>query len=257
MNKPKRIDLSQKELDALIKRVEAGTLSDRDREIIKAMAETISLLSQAIDEKTTSIRRLLRMIFGSSTEKTEKVLNRQSKKDVSPEKSGNQDKPKPKGHGRNGAESYKVADRVEIQHDTLKPKDKCPKCLKGKLYEIKTPKTVVRITGQSPFHATVFEMQRLRCNLCGEVFTANAPAEIGEEKYDAESGSMIALLKYGSGLPFNRLEQLQASLGVPLPASTQWDILESGVEKIDPIFTELQFQAAQGDVVYNDDTVMK
>jgi transposase len=257
MTKPKRIDLSQKELDALIQRVEGGTLSDKDREIIKAMAETISILSRAVDEKTSSIRRLLKMIFGSSTEKTEKVLNDQNKGNVSPEKSVNQDKVKPKGHGRNGAESYKGADKVKIEHDTLKVKEKCPKCLRGKLYEIKKPRTVVRITGQSPLHATVFEMQRLRCNLCGEVFTANAPAGIGEEKHDAESGAMIALLKYGSGLPLNRLEQLQASLGVPLPASTQWDILDSVVDKIHPVFTEHQCQAAQGDVVYNDDTVMK
>jgi transposase len=255
MTKPKRIDLSQKELDALIQRVEDGTLTDKDREIIKAMAETISILSHAMDEKTASIKRLLKMIFGSSTEKTSKVLNNKEKD--SSKKTGAQDKPKPKGHGRNGAESYKGADKVKIQHEVLNPKDKCPKCLKGKLYETKKPKTVVRITGQSPLHATVFEMQRLRCNLCGEVFTANAPANIGEEKYDAKSGSMIALLKYGSGLPFNRLEQLQASLGVPLPASTQWDILELVVEKIHPVFSELQFQAAQGDVIYNDDTVMK
>ena len=30
----------------------------------------------------------------------------------------------------------------------------------------------VRIVGQSPLAATVYELDRLRCNLCGEVFTA-------------------------------------------------------------------------------------
>jgi hypothetical protein len=260
MNKPKRIDLSQKELDALIERVEAGTLLDTDREIIKAMADTISLLSHAVDEKSTSIKRLLRMIFGSSTEKTASVLKDKDKEKPlsgNDQKSGGPIPDKPKGHGRNGASSYSGADKVKIQNATLKPKDKCPKCLKGKLYEVKVPKTVVRITGTSPLQATVFEMQKLRCNLCGEVFTADEPPGIGKEKYDAQSGAMIALLKYGSGLPFNRLEQLQASLGVPLPASTQWDILESVVDKIHPAFTESQFQAAQGDVIYNDDTIMK
>jgi len=256
MKKPKRIDLSQKQLDALIERVEAGTLLDSDREIIKAMAETISILSHAVDEKSTSIKRLLKMIFGSSTEKTSAVFKAKETSSTD-KKSDGSDKSKPKGHGKNGAASYSGADKVKIQHDTLKPKDKCPKCLQGKLYEVKTPKTVVRITGKSPLHATVFEMQKLRCNLCGEIFTAQAPPDIGEEKYDAESGSMIGLLKYGSGLPFNRLEQLQASLGVPLPSSTQWDIVESVADKIHPVFTEFQFQAAQGQVVYNDDTVMK
>jgi hypothetical protein len=258
MTKPKRIDISQQELDGLLKRAESGTLKEGDYEIIKAMADTILLLSNAVDEKTASIRRLLKMIFGSSTEKTAGVLK--DKKASSIEKKNEKfdgEKPKPKGHGRNGAASYSGADKVKIAHDTLSPKDTCLKCLKGKLYEVKTPKTVVRITGKSPLHATVFEMQKLRCNLCGEIFTPDAPTGIGEEKYDAQSGAMIALLKYGSGLPFNRLEQLQASLGVPLPSSTQWDIVKSLADKIHSAFTQLQFLAAQGQVVYNDDTVMK
>ena len=75
--------------------------------------------------------------------------------------------------------------------------------------------------------ATIYQLQKLRCHLCGEVFTAPAPAEVGDAKYDATAGSMIALLKYGSGLPFNRLEGLQGHLGIPLPASTQWDIVEA------------------------------
>lgn len=68
---------------------------------------------------------------------------------------------------------------------------------------------------------------------------------------------MIALLKYGSGLPFNRLEHLQESLGMPLPASTQWEIVEKTAAVVKPAFQELIRQAAQGEVVYNDDTTMK
>ena len=54
---------------------------------------------------------------------------------------------------------------------------------------------------------------------------AEPPEGAGEKKYDATVGSMIALLKYGSGMPFNRAEKLQEGLGIPLPASTQWDIV--------------------------------
>ena len=68
---------------------------------------------------------------------------------------------------------------------------------------------------------------------------------------------MIALLKYGSGMPFNREEKLQASLGIPLPASTQWDIVHAKAERIEPAFEELIRQAAQGEVVHNDDTTVK
>jgi hypothetical protein len=68
---------------------------------------------------------------------------------------------------------------------------------------------------------------------------------------------MIALLRYGSGLPFNRLKQLQESFGIPLAASNQWEIVEEIGKKIATALDELIRQAAQGKVIYNDDTNMK
>jgi hypothetical protein len=59
------------------------------------------------------------------------------------------------------------------------------------------------------------------------------------------------------GVPFNREETLQGGLGIPLPASTQWDIVEAKAERIEPAFDELFRQAADGDVVYNDDTTVR
>ena len=115
----------------------------------------------------------------------------------------------------------------------------------------------MRIIGQPPLAATIYELQKLRCHLCGEVFTAEAPAEAGERKYDATAGSMIGLLKYGSGLPFNRLAGLQGQLDVPLAASTQWDIVAAVAGVLTPAFEELVGQAAQGDVLHNDDTTVK
>lgn len=245
----------------------SGSLEESDFEIIKAMAETIHLLSQAVDEKATSIRRLLRMLFGASTEKL-KNLNKDKNKNKSgsaesntsgrdTEDQKNEPDQKPKGHGRNGADEYTGADQVNVPHATLKPGDKCPGCLKGKVYEMPVPAVIVRITGKAPLQATVYQMQKLRCNLCGDIFKADTPSGVGEEKYDETSGAMIALLKYGSGLPFNRLVQLQASLGIPLPASTQWDIIEHVADRIYPVYEEFKRQAAQGDVIYNDDTTMK
>lgn len=80
---------------------------------------------------------------------------------------------------------------------------------------------------------------------------------MGEDKYDASSGSMIALLKYGSGVPFHRLEHLQGNLGIPLPASTQWDIVREVAGIVEPAHEELVRQAAQGEVLHNDDTTAK
>ncbi len=265
MKAPERIDLNLEQVDDLLKRVESGCLQAGDYQLIKAMVETIELLSQCVDEKATSIKRLLRMLFGARTEKLKNVIKdkhkeqsdaSKSKKENTPDKS-NKPEPKPKGHGRNAAADYTGAEQIKVPHATLKPGDNCPGCLKGIVYEMKVPKLVVRITGKAPIDAKVYQMQKLRCNLCGEIFIADTPAGIGEEKYDAASGAMIALLKYGSGMPFNRLQQLQGSLGVPLPASTQWGIAEQMADQIYPVYPELIRQAAQGDVIYNDDTTMK
>jgi hypothetical protein len=80
---------------------------------------------------------------------------------------------------------------------------------------------------------------------------------VGEKKYDETAAARIGLLKYGSGMPFYRLEGLEASLGIPLPASTPWEIAEEMAAMIRPAFDELIRQAAQGEVFYNDDTSMK
>src|SRR5210317_1707473 len=227
------------------------------------MVETIELLSQCVDEKAASIRRLLRMLFGPRTEKLKNVIKDEQKEKSDSAKSKQENttdknnKPKPKGHGRNAAADYTAAEQIKVDHATLKPQDNCPGCLKGILYEMKVPKVVVRITGKAPIAAKVYQMQKLRCNLCGEIFIADTPAGIGEEKYDAASAAMIALLKYGSGLPFNRLQQLQGSCGIPLPASTQWEIVDQMAGQFCPVYQELNRQAAQGDVIYNDDTTMK
>ena len=123
------------------------------------------------------------------------------------------------------------------------------------MYLQKEPKPLVRIIGQPPLTATVYELERLRCNACGQVFTAQEPAEVGPDKYDETSSA--TQLKYGSGVPFYRIEKLQASLGIPLPAATQWEIVEEAAEVIKPALEELIRQAAQGEVLHNDDTSMR
>jgi hypothetical protein len=125
----------------------------------------------------------------------------------------------------------------------------------------KEPKPLIRIVGQAPgpegTPATVYNLERLRCNLCGQVFTAEAPEGVGADKYDETVGSMVAQLKYGSGMPFNRLEKLEQRLGVPLPATTQWEIAEEVAEQLKPAHEELIRQGAQGEIFHNDDTGMK
>ena len=125
------------------------------------------------------------------------------------------------------------------------------------MYEQKEPKVLVRIVGQAPLAATVYELERLRCNACGQIFTAEEPEGIGPEKYDETAAAMIAQLKYGSGVPFHRLEKMEDLMGIPLPASTQWEVVEEAAALMKPAHKELIRQAAQGEVLHNDDTSMK
>jgi transposase len=254
------IDMTALE-DALRKAEE--TLDEKHYVVLKAVVDAYDTITDLVENKNTTIARLRKLLFGSPTEKTKTVLgNNQDSPSAQAAIASTSDvetieKTPAKGHGRNGADTYAGANKVVVRHETLQPGDPCPKCEQGTVYETGRPGVLVRLVGQAPVAATVYELQKLRCNLCSEVFTAQAPAGMGAEKYDATSGSMIALLKYGSGTPFNRLEGLQANLGIPLPASTQWDIVEAKAERIEPAFEELIREAANGDVVHNDDTTVK
>jgi len=80
------------------------------------------------------------------------------------------------------------------------------------------------------------------------------PEGVGPDKYDETAAAMIAQLEVRCWTPFYRLEQLERQLGIPLPAATQWEIVEEAAQVIKPARDELIRQAAQGTVVHNDDT---
>ena len=229
------MDVNLEELDRVLDQARETPLSEPDYEKLKSALHALAgMLPQP-----------------RSTEKTKAVLGQ-------PETPAPKNDAEPvQGHGRNGASSYTGAKKVAVTHPTMKPGDPCPGCEKGKVYPQKEPRVLVRLVGQAPLAATVYELDRLRCNLCGEVFTAQEPEGIGPEKYDETTAAMIALLKYGSGMPFYRLEKLEHLLGIPLPASTQWEIVEEAAEVIQAARDELIRQAAQGEVLHNDDTSMR
>src|SRR2546422_1637629 len=193
-----------------------------------------------------------------NTEKTNAVLPKSEdpEKDAGPQPDESS-APPAKGHGRNGAEAFSGAQKIEIKHQNLKHGDRCPDCGQGNVYGQKEPKVLVRVVGQAPLVATVYSLERLRCGACGQVFTAPEPEGVGPEKYDETAAAMIAQLKYGSGTPFHRLESLEGLLGIPLPAATQWEVVEEAAELLKPARDELIRQAARGEVVHNDDTNMR
>ena len=262
----KRIDLNTADVAALLERVRAR-LGEEDYALVKTMAETIAYLTQAVEENKISASRLLKMVFGSASEKTKKVLKGAMRGEPAEEEAndqggegnstGKESSRKGKGHGRTPAAAYTGAEVVEISHPSIKHGDLCPECPKGIVYRMKEPKRVIRITGSAPLIAKVYNLERLRCNLCGKIFTAPAPEGVGDERYDARAAVIIALLKYGSGFPFYRLAGLQKGFGVPIPPSVQWEIVEQISTVIFLVYDELLKYAAQGDLFHNDDTLAK
>ena len=267
----KRVD--EDELKALIERARDRTLSEGECAELRGVVETLAFVVRELDEKNLSLRRL-RSLFGlTSSEKLSSVLPASEAEGKTGDPSEGEDsttggedagaqeaeeKPPAKGHGRNGADAYTGAERVKVPHECLGPGEACPSCERGKVYEQRhRPRVLVRVEGQAPLKATVYELQTFRCNLCGELFVAEPPDGVGDEKYDATSAAMIGLLKYGSGLPFNRVEQLERHLGVPLPASTQWDVAKEAAGVLGPAYDELIRVAAQGELLHNDDTSMR
>ena len=255
-----RIDLTPADLDTLLDRARPA-LPEEDYRTLQALVDTFRYLTALLEDHTTTIARLRQLLLGATTEKTRQVLQHvglDSGPRPDPDRDDGSQAPGERhdhGHGRHGAGAYAGARRMAIAHASLKSGDRCPGCAKGKLYA-GVPGVLVRLVGQAPIAATVYELEKLRCNLCGEVFTAAAPDGVGAEKYDPTAASMIALLKYGSGLPFHRLDGLQASLQIPLPASTQWDIVRETAAGLQPVLDELIRHAAQGEVLHNDDTGM-
>jgi len=263
VKKPKKIDINTEQLQELSQRLEEQRLEPRDYEIIRAVLKSYVYLHTMLQQKKTSIKKLLRTVFGK-TEKSKNLLKKskdgKDKNSNDPGSSTTTDQgpeKKVKGHGRNGHSAYTGAERISAEHPELKHGDPCPECPKGKVYDVKEPETIVRIKGTAPLQATAYELEKLRCNLCGLIFKATLPAQAGPKKYDETAAAMIALLRYGSGFPFKRLENLQAGFGVPLPASTQWEVAEQAADKIYPAYDELLRRSAQAEILHNDDTPMK
>jgi len=259
-------EISISELEAIIKRSATEPLNEQERQTLLEVSQTLQYVTEQLEKKGISIARLKKLLFGASTETLDNLTQDDSESGDKDNKNDdkNQDseidlktKEKPKGHGRNGADAYTGAPKVKVSHETLKPGDPCSDCVKGTVYECKIPGRIVRVTGQAPLTAKVYELQKLRCNLCGKVFTAALPKEAGSDKYNAESISIMALLKYGTGVPFNRLHRLQGNLGIPLSASTQWYTLSKHEYAFVPIYDALIVAAAQGKIVHNDDTNMR
>jgi transposase len=191
----------------------------------------------------------------SAQEKEEQSEDGEAVKPSSPAEPGG--KPKKKGHGRIPNSAYTAAHRHFVPHGTLTAGERCPGCACGNVYDMKRPPEIARIFGQAALIAHIFGLQQLRCGACGALYTAEAPEEARGDKYDETATAMIGLLHYGAGMPFHRLERIQSYQGTPIPASTQWDLVNDGADLVSPAYKELCRQGAQASLIHGDDTYAK
>ena len=246
--------LSPPQLEALLAQL-ARRLPAELYQLVEQLLRTLQWVLGLIEAKEVSLQRLQRLIFGAKTEKTRPLF--------APSAPGTSQtaaatpRPKRKGHGRTPAAAYTGAKRVRVAHPQLRPGQPCPNCKKGKLHALKVLGQIVRIAAQPLFAATRFELEKLRCCLCGRLFTAPAPPEAGLGKYDPQVGHLLGYLRFGTGVPHYRLERMQTDLGVRLPAATQWELMAQAGQVLQPVHEALRTLAAQGQVIHNDDTPMR
>jgi len=262
---PEIVTATREEIDELLL-LARTSFPTKQYELLEGVLGTFVFVMLKLQNAKTSIKRFQRMLFGGRTEHKRNVLERAAAGADPQAQDGAGSgadlvvpvaKPRPPGHGRNAAQAYSGAPIVECEHTELEPGDRCPECDKGKLYD-SPPKSLVKVVGQAPLGATVYRLQRLRCRLCDAIFTAPLPAAVAQlPKYDSSCASMIAVLRYGAGLPHFRLEGLQAALYIPLPDATQWDIVAKAAPSPRAVFEELIRQAAQAPLLHSDDTPMK
>jgi hypothetical protein len=73
------------------------------------------------------------------------------------------------------------------------------------------------------------------------------------EKYTPSADVAVALAKYSAGLPFYR----HAAFGVPLTVSVQFERCQAVADRALPAYLYLRKLAAQGEVIFCDDTRIK
>jgi transposase len=274
MQCPEEVRLSREDGEALRTRLAGDALTATDRRVLDQVLQWYFWLLFALQEATFSLKRLRVLLFGakSNTRKTAPSPGAASRAGHGPggvdsapaqgvpdatETTDVERPPSPgkrhPGHGRQGAETYRGAEHVICHHETLAAGERCPVCGRGRLYRV-APGGEIRLDGHALLSAVRYVLEKFRCSACGQVFTAASPAEAGADKYSARARAVLVLGRYYLGVPLYRLEGYQAMVGVPVADATQWDQIERVADCTYPVFEQLQTLAAQGEVIYQDDT---
>ena len=259
MKRPDEVKLSREEGEALRKRLAEHAVTADDCQVLGRVLEWYFWLIFTLQEATLSLKRLRILLFGETPKRRKGLPPGATGTDARGPEGGmgntssqageakGQGDHRP-GHGRHGAQAYGGAQRVQCRHETLAVGQRCPVCGLGRLYTV-PPGGEMRIDGHALLSAIRYELEKLRCSACGQIFTAAAPAEVGAEKYSPRARAVLVLGRYYLGVPLYRLEGYQAMVGVPVSDATQWDQIERVADCAYPVFEQLKTLAAQGEVI--------
>jgi transposase len=283
MQRPDEVKLSPQDGEALRTRLAGDALTAADRRVLDQVLQGYLWLVFALQEAKISLRQLRTLVFGTAptapasatlpvveageeggsaepaegtevpTAETTRAEAR-GRADVGGEAS-RRGGHRP-GYGRRSAEAYRGAERVACRHEELRAGERCPVCGQGRLYTL-LPGVEIRIDGNALLSAIRYELEKLRCSACGAVFTATMPAGAGAEKYSPRARAVLVVSRYYLGLPFYRVEAYQAMLGVPVPDATQWDQIEKVGDCAYVVFEQMEQVAAQGELIFQDDTAVR
>jgi len=274
MKCPEQMQLSHADGEALRTRLAGDALTADDRRVLDQVLQWYFWLLFTLQEATFSLKRLRGLLFGEKPNKRKTSPPPGASSDFSDGPGGTDSGPahavaeatqateaerapsagkRRPGHGRQGAETYRGAEHVVCRHETLAAGERCPVCGRGRLYRV-APGVAIRLDGHALLSAVRYVLEKFRCSACGQVFTAAAPAEAGAEKYSARARAVLVLGRYYLGVPLYRLEGYQAMVGVPVSDATQWDQIERVADCAYLVFEQLKTLAAQGEVIYQDDT---
>ena len=274
---PKIIEKSPAEIEAAIAAIESSNLQPDIKEFAISSVRLAVWLPGALLSHKITLANIRKLVFGqgdknqhrSKRSKNDKNQPQQEKSstasgDSNADASFSGDSIEPKagqpakkpGHGRLAHSAYKNTIDHHILIPDLKAGYPCPTHCGGNLYSPK-PGVIVRVKGQNLAAIHKYWIEKLRCSLCGHFISAKIPALIGNEKYDAAFKAALALQKYYVAVPFKRQAYFQSILGTPLPASTQWQLIEEVGGAALLVFPALEKIAANGELIHNDDSHVK
>ena len=291
---PKQVKLTPKQAEELKERLQENELTEDDVKLLQGLLNFSLWLQDRLSRAKLTIKRLQKL-FGfknESSKKSKKNKNEDSESpDAAPDEETSTDNseatvpetsPPPennqqpnnvhhipqwddsKNHGRLSVKDYGGCEDIEVKFtDEMLLAGKCPVCVKHYNTESKIfpedSKVIVLLEGKPLVCGKRYYFQRGRCGVCNKYFTAPLPKDIEDEpKYAPSAKSNIAINHYYGGLPFKRIEMLQAASQVPLPDATQCDLMNDLYQSsIKPIAEVLRQYGANGEMLYFDDTTAR